>query len=121
MDDKEIKRVLITGITGSGGSYLAEYIVDNHPEVEVHGISRWHSTTTQKNTENIKDKIKIHECDLNDFSSVCRILMKANPDAIFHLASHANVRAAWDTPLGVMQNNIMGTANLLEAVHFLKL
>ncbi len=47
--EKEIKKVLITGITGSGGSYLAEYVVNNHPNVEVHGIARWHSTTTSRN------------------------------------------------------------------------
>ena len=35
-----IKRVLITGIAGSGGSYLAEYIIDNCPAVEVYGFSR---------------------------------------------------------------------------------
>ena len=42
---RTIKRVLITGIGGSGGSYLAEHIVDHHPEVEVHGLARWHSAT----------------------------------------------------------------------------
>ncbi len=117
----ENKKALITGIAGSGGSYLAEYIVRNHPEVEVHGIVRWHSTTSNKNLNEIKDKIHIYECDLNDFSSVSSTLKKVKPDYIFHLASHANVRASWDTPLGVMQNNIMGTANLLEAIHSLGL
>ena len=113
----EIKKALITGITGSGGSYLAEYIINNHPEVEVHGISRWHSTTSSKNLESIVNKVKVHECDLNDFSSVQRVLKNIKPDTIFHLASHANVRASWETPLSVMQNNIIGTANLLEAIH----
>jgi GDP-D-mannose dehydratase len=50
-------KVLITGITGSGGSYLAEYILDNHPEVEVYGLHRWHSTGSLSNIEAIKDKI----------------------------------------------------------------
>ena len=113
----EIKKALITGITGSGGSYLAEYIINNHPEAEVHGISRWHSTTSNKNLESIANKVKVHECDLNDFSSVQRVLKEVNPDTIFHLAAHANVRSSWETPLSVMQNNILGTANLLEVIH----
>jgi len=121
MQSQEIKKVLITGIAGSGGSYLAEYIVEKHPEVEVHGISRWHSTSSQINLEKIKNSISVHECDLNDFSSILRVLDKVKPDAIFHLASYANVRAAFDTPLAIIQNNIMGTANLLEAVHHSKL
>jgi len=121
MEQRQIKRALITGITGSGGSYLAEYIISAHPEVEVHGLARWHSTSSNKNLENIRDKITVHECDLNDFSSILTTLEKAKPDAIFHLASYANVRAAFITPLAVMQNNVMGTANLLEAVRLSKL
>jgi len=112
----KIRRALITGISGSGGSYLAEYIVNNQPEVEVHGISRWHSTGSENNLKNIKDKVGMYECDLTDFSSVLKVLNEAKPDAIFHLASYANVRAAFITPLAVMYNNVMGTANLLEAV-----
>ena len=83
----ESKKALITGITGSGGSYLAEYIVNNHPEVEVHGMSRWHSTTSSKNLESIADKVKIHECDLNDFSSIFKVLNEVKPYDIFHLAA----------------------------------
>ena len=41
----QIKSALITGIGGSGGSYLAEYIVEHHPDVKVHGFARWHSST----------------------------------------------------------------------------
>jgi GDP-mannose 4,6-dehydratase len=111
-----MKKSLITGVTGSGGSYLAEYIIQNHPEVEVYGFSRWHSTTSKNNLENIADKVKILECDLTDFSSVFSALKKIKPDYIFHLASHANVRASFDTPLAVLNNNINGTANLLEAI-----
>ncbi len=110
------KKVLITGITGSGGSYLAEHIVNNHPEMEVHGLSRWHSTTSQNNLSDIQDKVKVHECDLTDLSAVIRVLKEIKPDYIFHLAAHANVRASFDIPLSVIYNNVMGTANLLEAI-----
>jgi len=116
MKDREFKRIVITGISGSGGSYLAEFIAESHPEVEIHGISRWHSTGQNRNLENVSDKIKVHECDLNDLSSVVRVMKKINPDGIFHLAANANVRASFTTPLSVLNNNIMGTANLLEAV-----
>jgi len=106
---RDFKTVLIAGITGSGGSYLADYIVENHPEVEVHGITRWHSASSNKNLEKSGSRTTLHECDLNDLSSVV-------PDAIFHLAAHANVRASFDIPLAVIQNNVMGTANLFEAI-----
>jgi GDP-4-dehydro-6-deoxy-D-mannose reductase len=108
--------VLITGITGSGGSYLAEHIIEKHKDVKVWGICRWHSTSVLANIENIKDKITVREADLMDISSIIRVLRDCRPDRIFHLAAYANVRKCFETPLAVINNNIMGTANLLEAV-----
>jgi len=116
-----MRKILITGISGSGGSYLAEYIVNNHPEIEVHGALRWHSTTSTNNLSEVKDKIYLHETDLTDFSSTLNTLNKVKPDGIFHVASFANVHASFVTPLAVLNNNIMGTANLFEAVKFLEI
>lgn len=110
----KLRRVLITGISGSGGSYLADYVVENHPEVEVHGLSRWRTASRQP--RGTSERVRMHECDLTDLSSVLRALGTARPDAVFHLASHANVRASFDTPLAVLDNNVMGTANLFEAL-----
>ena len=115
-NSREFKSALITGITGSGGSYLAEHIVENYPNVDVHGVARWHSTSAIQNLEKVQQRVRLHECDLTDFSSVLHVLREVKPDVIFHLASHANVRAGFLTPLAVLHNNIMSTANLFEAV-----
>lgn len=120
-DKRDISSVLITGIAGSGASFLAEYIVRNHPKVAVHGILRWHSTTQGKNIESIRDKISVYEADLMDFGSVFSVLEKVRPDAIFHLAAYANVRASFITPYSVLSNNILGTINLFDAVRIAKL
>jgi len=48
-------KVLITGITGSGGSYLAEYILNNIQSVKIVGTTRDH--TPSRNINDIKDKI----------------------------------------------------------------
>ena len=116
-----IRCVLITGITGSGGSYLAEYIVGNHPEVDVHGISRWRSTNTAGNLSTVQDAVTIHEADLLDFGSLLSVLQDVRPDAIFHLAANANVRSSFVTPSTILSNNIVGTSNLLEAVKLARL
>jgi GDP-4-dehydro-6-deoxy-D-mannose reductase len=116
MTNRKFKTALITGISGSGGSYLADYIVENHNEVSVHGIARWHATASHKNLEKSAEAITVHECDLNDMSSVIRVLEVVRPDVIFHLASYANVKASFITPLAVLHNNITSTANLLEAI-----
>ena len=115
-----MKRALITGIAGSGGSHLAEYLVDNE-NIEVHGISRWHSTTSNANLKNIKDNITLHECDLNDLSATIRALEASKPDYIFHLAAHANVHVCFSNPIAVLQNNINNTINLFEAIRIVGL
>lgn len=108
-------RVLVTGASGSGGSYMAEYAVSQG--AEVHGLARWHTSPIPKE----KPGYQVHECDLMDMGSIIRVLDKTRPHLIFHLASHANVRACFDTPLAVLHNNVMGTANLLEAIRTLGL
>ena len=117
----QIKSALITGIGGSGGSYLAEYIVEHHPEVKVHGFARWHSSTQDDNLRALRGKVTVHEVDLNDFGSVIAALQEVKPDAIFHLAAHANVRASFITPQTVLSNNILGTSNLFEGIRIAKL
>lgn len=117
---KKIQRVLITGIAGSGGSYLAEYLVKNHPEVKVHGISRWHSTISEDNLSAIRNSVTVHEADLLDFGSVLSVLQEVQPDAIFHLAAYANVRTSFITPNMVLHNNILNTSTLFEAVRMSK-
>lgn len=117
-----LNRVLITGIAGSGGSYLAEYIVHNCPRVEVCGVSRWHSTTAAAdNLSRVRERVKVYEADLMDLGSVLAVLEEVKPDAIFHLAAHANVRTSFITPNTVLSNNILGTTNLFEAVRRLRL
>ncbi len=107
--------IFISGINGSGASYLTEYLVKNHPEVEIHGNVRWHSGINLKNLENVKHKITIHESDLLDLPSIIRIFRKIKPTKIFSMASHANVRVAFDSPVAVLNNNINLMINLLEA------
>jgi GDPmannose 4,6-dehydratase/GDP-4-dehydro-6-deoxy-D-mannose reductase len=121
MEPRSFKTVLITGISGSGGSYLADFIVNNHPDAALHGIARWHSAAGNDNLSLSSAKLTLHECDLTDLSSVLTVLRRVKPDAIFHIASYANVRASFINPLAVLNNNIQGTANLFEAIRLLEL
>lgn len=113
-----MKRVLITGITGSGGSYLAEYILNNVADAVVIGTTRDHSST--KNIQDIKDRIDLKYVDLNDALSTYRLFDKIRPDIVLHIASIANVRRSFDQPVNIVQNNINITLNLLESVRLLK-
>jgi GDP-4-dehydro-6-deoxy-D-mannose reductase len=53
---------------------------------------------------------------LTDLGSVVRTLEQAQPDYLFHLASNANVKLSFTTPISVFNNNVNGTLNLLEAL-----
>jgi len=116
MYNRTMKKALITGINGSGATYLAEYLSTVN-DLEIQGISRWH--TDRKNNSSIYSKIKMFECDLTDLGSVIRTLEIAQPDFIFHLASNANVKLSFTTPISVFNNNVNGTLNLLEALRIL--
>lgn len=103
---------LITGITGFVGSWLAEYLLDQG--LEVHGLARWRSP--RDNIAHIEDRLQLHEGDLIDMPSLIDVLGDACPDYIFHLAAQSYVPYSYKAPLATLQTNILGTANLLEAL-----
>jgi GDP-4-dehydro-6-deoxy-D-mannose reductase len=107
-------KVLITGITGFAGSHLAEYILQNHPGVEVYGIRRWRSRI--ENVEHLLDKIQIMECNLVDSSSVKALIADVRPDKIFHLAAQSFVPSSWNAPAESLTTNILSQLNVFEAL-----
>ena len=112
------KRALITGISGSGGSYLAEYIIKNQKKTKVFGIYR---TKTKNLTNTIKKKSNLINCDLNNYKKVLQSIKKVRPDVIFHLASNADVKKSFDYPREIINNNNNCTLNLLEAIRKAKI
>jgi GDP-4-dehydro-6-deoxy-D-mannose reductase len=112
-------RALITGITGFAGSHLAEYLLAEHPDVEVHGTYRWRSR--MDNVEHLRGKIHLVETDLRDFTSVLSALERTRPDYVFHLAAQSFVPASWTAPNETLTTNITGQTNLFEAIRALRL
>ena len=112
-------KVLITGITGFVGSHLADYLLENHSDVEVSGIIRWRSR--DENISHLKDKINLVECDLKDASAVTQTLKEIRPDRIFHLAAQSFVPASWKSPSETLITNIIGQTNIFEAMRELEL
>ena len=54
---RQFKKVLTSGVSGSGESYLVDYIVQNYHKVNVRGISKWHGTSVKKNLSDSINKI----------------------------------------------------------------
>ena len=110
---------LITGITGQVGSQLADFILEN-TDFDVIGMMRWQeplnniSHLTKK--INNKDRVHIFYSDLNDFSSIQRLIREWKPNYISHLAAQSFPKTSFNIPIETLQTNVIGTANLLENV-----
>jgi len=119
MNQKEINKVLITGITGFVGSHLTDYILTEHPNIRIFGLVRWRSP--KDNIKHILDKITLCYGDLLDLPSLETTLEKHRPDVIFHLAAQSYVDFSFLAPIATLKANVIGTCNLLEAVKKLKI
>ena len=117
--NRKFKNCFITGITGSGGSYLAEHIYKKDKKIKLYGSYR--SIGYKKILKKNIDKINLIKLDLRNYNKLKKILKKVKPDLIFHLASNADVRESFDEPISHAQNNNLITINLLEAIRELKL
>jgi GDPmannose 4,6-dehydratase/GDP-4-dehydro-6-deoxy-D-mannose reductase len=107
-------KVLITGITGMVGSHLADYALRRKQEVEVHGLIRWRSPLD--NIRHIKSSVMLHYAELRDLNSLVTLLRKIEPDWIFHLAAQSYVTTSFTAPADTLTTNVIGTANLLDAM-----
>lgn len=99
-------RVLITGITGFAGSYLAEHL--QGCAEEVHGISR--SGKWPENLPSNLKKIPLHTNSFQDSTQLAMLLKTIHPTHIYHLAGFAqtgksfkNISEAWAGNLGTPQ------------------
>lgn len=113
------KHALITGITGQDGSYLAEFLLDKG--YEVHGITRRASISNTARIDHIIDKIKLHDGDLSDSSSLIRIINLVQPDEIYNLAAQSHVQVSFDVPEYSGDVDALGVLRILEAVRILGL
>jgi len=116
-----VKRALITGITGQDGSYLAELLLSKG--YEVHGLIRRSSSFNTGRLDHIyKDPhetnvhLFLHYGDLNDASSLNKILRDVRPDEIYNLAAQSHVRVSFDVPEYTGEVVALGTVRLLEGI-----
>lgn len=114
------KKVLITGITGQDGSYLADYLLDQG--CEVHGIIRRSSSFNTSridhliNSDKFKEKFYFHHGDVTDVSNLNRILEKVEPAEIYNLAAQSHVKVSFDIPDYTAQVDGLGTLRFLDAI-----
>ncbi len=113
------KKALITGITGQDGSYLAEFLLEKG--YDVHGIIRRASISNMARIEHLTGRIKLHDGDLSDSSSLMRIIGLVQPDEIYNLAAQSHVQVSFDAPEYSGDVDAIGVLRILEAVRILGL
>jgi GDPmannose 4,6-dehydratase len=116
-----MRKVLITGITGQDGSYLAEFLLKK--DYEVHGLIRRASTFNTGRIEHIyKDphdpatRLFLHYGDLSDSGQLTHLIYNIQPDEIYHLAAQSHVRISFDMPEYTGDVVALGTTRILEAI-----
>lgn len=117
----ELKRALITGITGQDGSYLSELLLDKG--YEVHGIIRRTSTFNTDRIDHLyvdphneEARLFLHYGDLTDGTTLRRVLEEIQPVEIYNLGAQSHVRVSFDSPEYTVDSVAMGTLRLLEAI-----
>ena len=115
------KRALITGITGQDGSFLTELLLEKG--YEVFGIIRRSSSFNTARIDHLyRDpheagtRLRLFFGDLNDSSSLNRIIRQTQPDEIYNLGAQSHVRVSFDVPEYTGEVTALGTVRLLEAI-----
>ena len=111
-----MKKVLITGITGQDGAYLARFLLGK--EYKVYGIYRRLSTPNfwRLQSLDIFEKINLIPADLVDASSIVEAIKISEPDEIYHLAAQSFVGASFEQPIGTGELTGIGVTRVLEAM-----
>jgi dTDP-glucose 4,6-dehydratase len=117
-NDWKDKRVLITGADGFIGSHLTESLIAKGAKVSIYAQESSNVDSIQcklNNISHLRDKfVDVITGDISTRDSMT-FIKKNEPEVLFHLAAKAYVNYSFDHPYEVMQTNVMGTLNVLEA------
>jgi CDP-glucose 4,6-dehydratase len=108
------KRVLLTGDTGFKGSWLALWLSELGADVT--GISL-PAAPSNVLFPQLATLIRHQDGDIRDLASLIRLTREVRPDFVFHLAAQSLVRPSYADPQATFATNLLGSVNLLEAVH----
>ena len=109
------KRVLLTGHTGFKGAWLTKLLA--RMGAKLTGISLPPSSIPSLFTlARVDQLVDSHYIDIRDAKSLSRVVSQAKPEIVLHLAAQALVRTGYKDPLTTFETNIIGTANILDAL-----
>ena len=106
-----LKKILITGATGFIGSHLTRKLTEEGFEV---GIIKRENSNIRRISDLIKN-LSIYDADLRDIHEVSKVISHFKPEVIFHLATYYAVEHKSEEVSLMLDTNVLGTINLLEA------
>ncbi len=111
------KKILVSGVSGQDGSYMVDYLLEN-TDHEIYGLVR---RTSKPDYSNLKESLKsprfkLVTGDLNDSSSINKVVAEVKPDYFINLAAQSFVKSSWDVPEQTLDTNSTGVIRCLEAI-----
>jgi len=113
------KKILLTGITGFKGSWLAIWLKSMGAEVKGVGLKP-KSKRDLFNICKLNKVIDTEFIDIQDYRKISAIIKKFKPEIIFHLAGQSIVSTSYTDTLLTYRTNVIGTCNILESCRNLK-
>lgn len=112
-----MKKVIITGVTGQDGSYMADYLLSN-TDYEVFGMFRRTAKPDYANlSKSINDsRFNFVTGDLSDSSSLDNLVRKIKPDYFLNFAAQSFVGSSWELPEQTFDVTANGVLRILEAI-----
>lgn len=104
-------RALVTGATGFVGSHLTRRLV--HEGLEVHVLRRERSDFWRM--RDVLPAVQTHVADVRDAAALRTAITAARPEWVFHLAAATVVAGASGAARELIDVNLLGSANLLDA------
>ncbi len=108
------KRIIVSGITGQDGSYLADFLLEQG--YEVIGMVRRTSTINFERIAHIQDKITIVQGDLIDQVSLIELLQEYRPAEVYNLAAQSFIPTSFKQPVLTGEVTGLGVTRILDAI-----
>jgi GDPmannose 4,6-dehydratase len=110
----DMKRALITGITGQDGSFLAELLLGKG--YRVFGFARRESWLKPNCSSHLGERIEAFFGDMAEGVDISSAIQEAQPDEVYNLASQSRPGESWARAPETLIVNGLGALRLFEAV-----
>ena len=112
-----MKKIIITGVTGQDGSFMADYLLKNTEHAIVAGVRRL-SVKNHGNINHLVDnpRFKLIDLDVADQANTEAVIEEEKPDYFINFAANSFVGVSWKMPVNHMETNAMAVLYQLEAI-----